>query len=136
MTEGRADKFIKLYKFLNGNMGVEECFEVKKETRTAFIEKNIAVHFPENVRYSAKQRAIEIVEAYVGQDVNALSVLCYAAERGKFDEFAEKLETHWSESPQYVYPEARKIAQIPGAVRAERFFLECYHALGIQPSSN
>ena len=117
-------------------MGVEECFEVKKEARTVFIDNNIVARLPKNIREAAKQRATEIVDAYVGQDVNALSVLAYAAERGKFDEFAAKLEAHYSESLKYVHPEARKIAQIPGAVRAERFFLECYQALGIKPSSN
>ena len=71
---------------------------------------------------------------YEGQDLNALSVLAYAAERGRFDEFLEKLEKHYEESLGYVHPEARRVAQIPGAVRAENFFIKCYESLGIKPS--
>ena len=33
----------------------------------------------------------------------------------------------------YVHPEARRIAQMPGAVRAERFFLNCFEEMGVKP---
>ena len=33
---------------------------------------------------------------------------------------------------QYVHPEARRTVQVPGTLRAERFFVECYGALGIE----
>ncbi len=75
---------------------------------------------------SEKSRATSIVTDYVGLDADALSVLAYAAWQGRFDEFAKKIEKHYQESLSYVHPEARSIAQIPGAVRAERFFLSCY----------
>jgi len=48
-------------------------------------------------------------------------------------EFAKKLEGHYQESLQYVHPEARRIARVPGAVRAEAFFLDCYKSMGIEP---
>jgi predicted unusual protein kinase regulating ubiquinone biosynthesis (AarF/ABC1/UbiB family) len=114
-------------------MSIDTCFMVPEEARTAFIDKNIVGRLPEDIRESAKSRATKIVTDYVGQDLNALSVLAYAAERGRFGEFAGKLEEHYQESLQYVHPEARRIAQIPGAVRAERFFLDCYKSMGIEP---
>ena len=117
-------------------MSIDTCFQVPKEARTTFIEKNIAGKLSLAVRDSAIQRATKIVNNYVGLDLNALSVLAYAAERGKFDEFANKLEEHYKSSLTYVHPEARRVAQIPGAFRAELFFLECYKDMGIKPSKN
>lgn len=117
-------------------MGIEDCFQIPAEKRTSFIEKNILAHLPEDVKDSARQRVTKIINAYVGQDLNALSVLAYAAEKGNFDEFVEKLEKHNQESLKYVHPEARTNAQVPGAIRAENFFLDCYKALNIKPNNN
>jgi predicted unusual protein kinase regulating ubiquinone biosynthesis (AarF/ABC1/UbiB family) len=114
-------------------MSLDTCFIVPEEARTAFIDDNIVGKLPEDSRESAKDKAIRIVNDYVGQDLNALSVLAYATERGRFDEFVEKLEGHYQESLQYVHPEARRIARVPGAVRAEAFFLNCYKSMGIEP---
>ena len=114
-------------------MSIDTCFIVPEEARIAFIDDNIIGKLPEDSRESAKDRATKIVNDYVGQDLNALSVLAYASERGRFDEFAERLEGHYQESLQYVHPEARRIAQVPGAVRAEAFFLDCYNSIGIEP---
>lgn len=72
-------------------MSIDTCFIVPENVRSAFIDENIVGKLPENVREGAKIRATKIVTNYVGQDLNALSVLAYAAERGRFDEFAEKL---------------------------------------------
>ena len=96
----------------------------------------VATEFKSLEKNIIKKRAIKIVESFVGRDVDAISVLGYAAERGKFKEYAEKLEQHYEENMKYVHPEARRISQIPGAVRAERFFLNCYHEMGIKPSNN
>ena len=54
----------------------------------------------------------------------------YAAEIGRFDEFAERLERHYQDSLKYVHPEARRVA-IPGALRAESFILQCYWDMGV-----
>ena len=118
---------------MNLYMTLEDCFEIEESMRTDLINKHILAHLPEESRQAVKQRAIRIVENFVGQDVNALSVLIYAAERGKFDEYAQRLEEHFRESLQYVHPEARRIAQVPGAVRAEVFFINCYKELVIKP---
>ena len=114
-------------------MSIDTLFIVPEEVRTTFIDEKIVGKLPKEVRESAKTRATQIVNNYVGQDINALSVLSYAAERGKFDEFAEKLEKHYQENLLFVHPEARRIAKVPGSVRAERFFLECYISMGIEP---
>lgn len=42
-------------------MSVEACFEVGEEARDSFINKNIVGKLPEDIRVSAKQRAISIV---------------------------------------------------------------------------
>ena len=114
-------------------MNLDTCFIVEEEARTAFVDDNIVGKLPAAVRKSAKERSTKIVNDYVGQDLNALSVLAYAAERGRFDEFAEKLERYYQKNLNYVHPEARKIASHPEAVRAEEFFLDCYKAMGIKP---
>lgn len=114
-------------------MSIDTYFMISEEERIAFIDKNIVEKLPEDVREGVKIRATKIVTDYIGQDVNALSVLAYAAERGRFDEFARKLEGHYQENLQYVHPEARRIGQVPGAVRAEIFFLDCYKSMEIEP---
>ncbi len=116
-------------------MGIASCFEVKEEARTTFIEKSIIEKLPDEKRDSARQKINDIVNNYEGQDVNALSTLAYAAEKNRFDEFTGKLETHYNESLQFVHPEARKLQQVPGALRAEYFFMRCYKELGIKPST-
>ena len=116
-------------------MAIEECFELKKEARIGFIEKNIVGKLPERERELAETRVIGIADNYVGVDVNALSILAYAAEQEKFGEFAEKLEKHYNESLSFVHPKARKVARIPGAVRANNFFIQCYEDLGVKPQT-
>ncbi len=82
------------------------------------------------------ERVKSIVISFVGRDMDALSVLALAAEKGKFEEFAERLEQYYKENLQYVHPEARRMAQVPGAIRAEAFFLNCYESLGIKAQVN
>ncbi|MBW3001046.1 hypothetical protein KY341_04175 [Candidatus Woesearchaeota archaeon] len=114
-------------------MAVEEFFQTGPKTRAEFIEEKIIAILPEDEREFARPKVIDIINKYVGQDVNALSVLRYAAERGRFDEFMDKLEKHYAESLIYVHPEARRVDGYPGAVRAELFFLECYKEMDIKP---
>jgi len=108
-------------------------YEVNEEGRETFIDDGIVSLLPENDRDNARVRATNIVRNYVGRDTDALSVLAYAAERGRFDEFAELLEAHYEESLSRVHPEARKVLGVPGATRATQFFLNCYQSLGIEP---
>ncbi len=114
-------------------MSLEASFLVSEKKRTTFIDNKIIGKLPKDSRENAKKRAAKIVTDYVGQDINALSVLAYAAEQGKFEEFAQKLEQHYQDNLQDVHPEARNNARIPGAVRTEKFFSDCYKSLGIEP---
>ncbi len=114
-------------------MSLDKYFMIPKEKRTAFIDDNIVGRLPEVYRESAKERATRIVNDYVGQDMNALSVLVYAVERGRFDEFADKLEEHYNESLKYIHPKIRRLSVVPGARRAEAFFIDCYESMGIEP---
>ncbi|HJX05537.1 MAG TPA: hypothetical protein VJ461_02420 [Candidatus Nanoarchaeia archaeon] len=114
-------------------MSLDEFFEVTEEGRITFIEKNILGKLPEDIRESVKPRVLKIVNDYVGRDGDALSVLAYAAERGRFEEFAKKLEENYKENLCYVHPEARRILELGGAFRTEQFILDCYKEMDIKP---
>ena len=77
---------------------MSDCYQVPEEARTTFIEKNILGKLPVIERESAEPRATSIVESYVGADMDALSILSYAADQDRFDEFAEKLEQHYKDN--------------------------------------
>ena len=107
-------------------------FELSEDYRTRFIDSRIVEKLPRDSRQSAKERATSIVDIYVGRDSDALSILSYAAERGRFDEFAGKLEQQLRENLGFVDPEIRRFAEIPDVGKAQVFFLQCYEELGIQ----
>ncbi|HLC97212.1 MAG TPA: hypothetical protein VJC21_00305 [Candidatus Nanoarchaeia archaeon] len=113
-------------------MGTDTYMEVPEGIRNVFLEENIAGKLPSEQRDSAKERARNIIEDYKSREIDALSILAYAAEQGRFNEFAKRLEEHHKINLQYVHPEARRTVQVPGTLRAERFFVECYGALGIE----
>jgi len=117
-------------------MNKDEISQVLEEGRKHFIEESILSRLPEDQRDSANQRATKIINDYLGREVDTLSVLAYAAEQGRFEEFATKLEGHYKENLQYVHPSARRLGSIPGARRAEVFFLDCYQALKIKPRTS
>lgn len=113
-------------------MGVESCFQIVESNRIEFIEKNIVGNLPENSRDTTRQRATKITNDFEGVDIDALSILAYAAKRGKFDEYAGKLEEHFEENLQYIHPKARRLAKVPGAIRTNNFFVGCYKEMGIE----
>jgi len=118
-------------------MSVDDCFLVPEDKRKAFISKNIVSKLnlsTDDERKAKEEQVAELVNQYMGQDVNALSLLAYAAERGKLDEYTAKMKKHYDDSLQFVHPEARRLQRVPGAVLAEQFFLNCYTELGIKPS--
>ncbi len=107
--------------------------EINPEVLAGFVEERILSRVPAGKRDSLKSRILEIAKKYEGRDADAVSVLFYAAERDRLEEYAGKLERHFEESLQYVHPEARRLAVMPGAVRAERFILDCYKEMRIKP---
>ncbi len=114
-------------------MSLDDQFETKKTSRELFIATNIVGKLPKETQDAAKEKTHAILNSYAGRDIDALSVLGYAAEQNKFDEFVKKLESHHETNLRYVHPGARRILTVPGAQRAELFFLNCYKELGIEP---
>lgn len=114
-------------------MSLDDQFETKKTVRELFISTNIVGKLPKEKQDTAKEKVSDMIRNYAGRDVDALSVLGYAAEQNRFDEFMQKLESHHETSLRYVHPAARRILNVPGAQRAEFFFLDCYKELGIEP---
>lgn len=112
-------------------MGIEDCFEIEREAREKFIEKTILRTFPEEERVLKGARIRRIVGDYVGCDRDALTILAYAAERGSFEIYAEKLEQEYRGNLSFIHPEARRVKTIPGAQRTVQFFLACYEEMGI-----
>ncbi|MCU0642479.1 MAG: hypothetical protein MUF61_02785, partial [archaeon] len=113
---------------------LDSFFEVPEKDKNRFIDENVAAHVPEEKRAEVKDRTLRIVGNYMGCDIDALSILGYAAERGKFEEYATKLEVHYTENLQFVHPQLRIRPNIPGAQRANAFFVNCYHELGVMPA--
>ena len=113
-------------------MAIEDIFQIPENAREKFIDSNIIGKLPDVDKATVIKQVTEIVIDYDGWDMDAIAVLAYAAERGKFSEYLAKLKMHYSDSLCYVPPEARRIAQVAGAIRAEQFFLKCYTELGIK----
>jgi hypothetical protein len=110
----------------------QQYFQVPQEKRDPFIERNILARFPQEERMAVAERVGKIVENYEGQDINALSVLTYAAEKGVFEEFATRLETYYRENLQFRHPEQRVIIK---DFMSEEFFSECYRDLRLIPQT-
>jgi len=106
-------------------------FETVEDKMVSYIDDHIFCRFPEDEREDSRSRVEKIVQNWEGREIDALSVLTYAFEGGRFGEFARKLEEHYKKSLQYVHPEARRMKTIPGANRAERFILDCYKELDV-----
>lgn len=113
-------------------MSIDAHFQVRETDRVGFIKTNITLILPEEKREVSEQRAIQIATNYQSRDLDALSLLAYAAERGRFDDFAERLEAHYRENLQYVHPSSRKSQRMPRVSITDEFFLECYGELGIK----
>ncbi len=116
----------------------DSLFELQKEKREYFIENNIITNYIENEKKEVdikqlKKRIEGVVNKYVGQDIDALSVLGYAAEKGKMNKYMDKLEKHYKSNLSIIHPEARKIPT-KTIEKNKVFFNNCYVELGIKPS--
>lgn len=103
-------------------------FQVPEEARTEFVGEKILGRFSITEREVIEPRVTEIVNNYAGRDVDALSILSYASEQDRLDEFAEKLEEYYEKDFGYKHPETRCIP----TPKTEIFFIGCYEALGIE----
>lgn len=111
-------------------MSIDNFLEVPEDKRTIFIQNNIPKLLLKEK--GVEERITQIADNYLGVDVDALSILAYAAERGTFNEFAGKLEKFYVDNLIMVHPGARRVAQVPGAMKAAAFFMQCYHELGVR----
>ncbi|MBU2441598.1 MAG: hypothetical protein KKA43_04660, partial [Nanoarchaeota archaeon] len=68
---------------------------VEKDKREEFIDKLIMPALPDYKKAFARPRVSDIVDKFIGRDMDTLSVLQYAAENKRFDEFMDKLEEHY-----------------------------------------
>jgi len=114
-------------------MSLEQLFQMDEKVRTPFIEKHVAGKVPAEQYEVVKERATKITTMYAGFDIDAMSILAFAAERSRFDEFAEKLERNYRDELQYVHPEARRSRLLSGSVKTLQFFQTCYQAMDIKP---
>jgi hypothetical protein len=111
----------------------DKVFLVPEERRKRFIEENIVALFPEAERAAIRERVETVVNNYRGQDLNAMSVIKYALDKGRMEEFLGKLQKNFEDYLQYVHPEARRNFSVRGSVTTENFFLQCYKELGVTP---
>lgn len=113
-------------------MDREKGFQHSKEEREGLIEI-IVSKLPEDEREAGKQRAEKIIDAWCGADGEAANILMWAAEKGRFEEYAEKMDGHYEESLQYCHPEARRYGHVPAAHRVAQFAIKCYEEMGVEP---
>jgi hypothetical protein len=105
-----------------------DYFIVSEEKRNSFIEKDILGLLDGNGA-GIESRIYELVRLYEGQDLNALSVLAYAANNGVLTDYVNKLTDYYKKQVQFVHPSARVIHS-----KIESFFLTCYKELNIKPA--
>lgn len=111
-------------------MPIEACFDIEEQERLGIIEKEIIPNLPEAEREAARQRVIKIITDYQGRDTEAIGILISAAQEGRFNEFAQKLERNYTESRlELLPPRLRRVTTLHGAMELERFLLACYDAL-------
>jgi hypothetical protein len=106
-------------------MGVESLFEVDDNTRAAEIEIMIC-RFPHSMKKELTELANHVVNEYAGRDADAVSVLKLASQKGRFAEYAQKLEGYYRRTLQRVKPEDRHGPKI------NEFFSQCYADLNGQ----
>ena len=75
-----------------------------------------------------KGRARRIAKMYKGRQIDTLSVLAYAEERGRFDEFAERLETKPKDFS-YIHPDL-----MMARTDVSAFFMQLLVDVGVAPA--
>jgi hypothetical protein len=119
-------------------MDLEKHFQVPAQIRAEFIDDVIS-RLPQNQRDFSepqlKQQVEQLVADYCGVEMDALSILYYAAPTGKFEEYALKLKKQHKEDLSYVPISGgmRGNLAIPAVSRTHAFFMACYKELGVKP---
>ncbi len=81
----------------------------------------------EKVPITDKKRARRIAKMYKGRQIDTLSVLAYAEERGRFDEFAEILEAKPKDFA-YIHPDL-----MMARTDVNAFFMQLLVDVGVAP---
>ena len=115
-------------------MGLETFFEVPEDARNDFISREILAHVPEKEHVHA--RATEIVTDYAGLEISVLSILAFAAQENRFEEFAKRLKDYYSSSSlPRIPPRNRRYPDFPGT-RTFDLFADCFRDLGVPLGRN
>lgn len=85
-------------------------YEIKKEERAGIIDELVRL-LPDEKKADATTRVDHLADLYEGQDQNTIGVLWRAAEMGRFDEFAERLQEYHDEKGQHISVKERAYAR-------------------------
>jgi hypothetical protein len=96
-----------------GEIPVEEGFDLE----------GVVSEFPEDLQ----ERARKIGKGYAGRQLDAMSILLYAKERGKFDDYARRLESKPKDFA-YIHP-----GLMMARTDVTAFFIRLYADLGVAP---
>lgn len=114
----RAQGGIRLYLLPNVPMDAGEI-----PTEKGFDLEGAVSKFPEEFR----DRVRRIGEQYAGRQLDATSILLYAEERGKFEEYAKKLESKPKDF-EFIHPDL-----MMARTDVSAFFMRAYADLGVAP---
>jgi len=83
---------------------------IPREQRSEFLDSIVAM-FPEEKREDVITTVNDLADLYEGQDANIMGILYRAAEKKRFDEYAEKLQQHHQEHGNKVSWEGRSFVR-------------------------
>ena len=109
---------IRLYLLPNVPMDAGEI-----PTEKGFDLEGTVSKFPE----TRQERVRRIGEQYAGRQLDAISILLYAEERGKFDDYAKRLESKPKDF-EFIHPEL-----MMARTDVTAFFMRLYADLGVAP---
>lgn len=92
-------------------------------TEKGFDLEGVVSKFPEELQ----DRARRIVEQYSGRQLDAMSILLYAKENGKFDDYAGRLESKLKDFG-CIHPDL-----MMARTDVSAFFMRLYADLGVAP---
>jgi len=116
------------------------AWKVTEGVRKEFVEKNIVKHLTSPERVKVEPKLNEVIVKYKDLDeveVNALSLMAYAAEKGRLSEFLARLDNQFENNLKFRHPELRGqfgITNSFGVDEVHLFFEVCYGSLGIKPT--
>ena len=113
-----AQEGIRLYLLPNVPMDAGEI-----PTEKDFDLEGAVSKFPE----TRQERVRRIGEQYAGRQLDAISILLYAEERGKFDDYARRLESKPKDF-EFIHPEL-----MMARTDVTAFFMRLYADLGVAP---